>query len=69
MLPIVLCKGKSLRMRLTMGVRSVLRCERLSQRNVNFYISALLGVIIKVILQNARFNNKDRYYMFRLHFL
>jgi len=56
-------------MRLTMGVRSVLRCERLSQRNVNFYISALLGVIIKVILQNARFNNKDRYYMFRLHFL
>jgi len=35
---VVLCKGTSLRMRLTIGVRSVLRCERLaiaslSQRN------------------------------------
>ena len=29
----VLCKGTLLRMRLSVGVRSVLRCERLSQRN------------------------------------
>jgi len=26
---------------------------------VKFYVSALVGVIIKVILQNARCNNKD----------
>ena len=26
--------------------------------NVKFYVSALVGVIIKVILQNARYNNK-----------
>ena len=28
--------------------------------NVKFYVSALVGVIIKVILQNSRCNNKDR---------
>ena len=33
---IVLCKGTLLRMRLTMGVRSVLRCERVSC-NVTHY--------------------------------
>jgi len=27
--------------------------------NVTFYVSALVGVIIKMILQNARCNNKD----------
>ena len=27
--------------------------------NVKFYVSALVGVIIKVILQNARCNNKN----------
>jgi len=27
--------------------------------NVKFYVSALVGVIIKVILRNARCNNKD----------
>jgi len=27
--------------------------------NAKFYVSALVGVIIKVILQNARCNNKD----------
>ena len=27
--------------------------------NVKFYVSATVGVIIKVILQNARCNNKD----------
>ena len=53
----MLCKGTSLRMRLTIGVRSVLRCERVV--HVKFYVSALVGVIIKVILQNARCNNKD----------
>ena len=26
---------------------------------MKFYVSALVGVIIKVILQNARCNNKD----------
>ena len=50
----MLCKGTSLRMRLTVGVRSVLRCEGdFKCFNVKFYISALVGVIIKVILQNA----------------
>jgi len=28
---------------------------------VKFYVSTLVGVIIKVILQNARCNNKDGY--------
>jgi len=46
----VLCKGTSLRMRLTIGER---RCF-----NVKFYVGALVGVMIKVILQNARCNNK-----------
>jgi len=27
--------------------------------NVKFYVSAIVGVIMKVILQNARCNNKD----------
>ena len=27
--------------------------------NVKFYVSALVGVIVKVILQNARCNKKD----------
>jgi len=27
--------------------------------NVKFYVSALVGVIIKVIIQNARCNNED----------
>jgi len=58
----VLCKGTLLRMRRTVGVHSVLRCERLA-----LYVSALVGVIIKVILQNARCNNKD--YMMKLQML
>jgi len=69
----LLCKGTSLRMRLTIGVRSVLRCERLTMDyvggfllclrvrrgdwcfecfNVKFYVSALVGVTIKVILSH-----------------
>jgi len=28
--------------------------------NVKFYVSAFVGVIIKVILRNARCNNTDR---------
>ena len=44
----MLCNGTSLRMRSTMGF------------DVKFYVSALVGVIIKVILQNARCNNKDK---------
>ena len=54
-------------MRLTIGVRSVLCCERIETCwsdfkyfNVKFYARALVGVIIKVILQNARCNNKER---------
>jgi len=47
---VVLCEGTSLRMCLTICVRSVLRCERLAV--------ALIGVIIKVILQNTWRNNK-----------
>ena len=56
----VLCEGTWLRKRLTIGVRSVLRCERgFKCFHVKFYVSALVGVIIKAILQNARCNNKD----------
>ena len=29
--------------------------------NVEFYVSALIGVIIRVNLQNARCSNKDSY--------
>ena len=29
--------------------------------NVTFYVSTLVGVIIKVILQNARCNDKDNH--------
>ena len=29
---------------------------------MKFYISALVGVIIKVILQNARCNNKEHFF-------
>jgi len=36
---------------------------------MKFYISALVGVIIKVILQNARCNNKDCVPMFKLYSL
>ena len=48
-------------MRLNIGVRRVLRCESQSLKcfNVKSYVSALVGVIIKVILQNARCNNKN----------
>jgi len=28
--------------------------------NVKFYVSALVGMIIKVIVQNARCNNEDK---------
>ena len=43
-----------MKMRLTVGVHSVLRCKSYFKCfNVKFYISALVGVIIKVILQNA----------------
>jgi len=31
---------------------------------VKFYVSALVGVIVKVILQNAPCNNKDDIYLF-----
>jgi len=41
----VLSKGTSLRMRLTIGVRSALRSQSL---NVKFCVSAVVGVIIKV---------------------
>ena len=61
----VLCKGTLLRMRLTVGVRSVLRCDSLAMDYVKFYVSALVGVIIKVILQNARCNNKESDIQFR----
>jgi len=56
---VVLCKGTLLRMRLTVGVRSVLPCVTF---NVKCYVSALVGVIIKVIVQNARCNSKDKFY-------
>ena len=74
----MLCKGTLLRMRLAVDVRSVLRCSRnvthndlrietcwsdLKCSNLKFHVSALDGVIIKVILQNARCNNKDKYYI------
>jgi len=48
---VVLCKGTLLRMRLAIG--------DFKYFNVKFYVSALVGVMIKVILQNARCNNKD----------
>jgi len=35
--------------------------------NVKFYVSALVGVMIKVILRNARCNNKDTIQLFRTH--
>jgi len=71
----VLCEGTWLRMCLAIGVRNVLRCERIQTDDdlkikmswsdfkcfsVKFQVSALVGVIIKVILQNARCNNKDK---------
>ena len=34
--------------------------------NVKFYVSSLVVVIIKVILQNARFNNKDIYQIYHV---
>jgi len=37
----VLCKGASLRMRLTVGVRSVLRCERLTMGYVAGFLLCL----------------------------
>jgi len=69
---VVLCKVTWLRMRLTVGVRSVLRCERLAETcwsdfkcfTVKFYVSALVGVIIKVILKSARCDNKDSHIIF-----
>jgi len=35
--------------------------------NVNFYVSALVGVIIKVIIRNARCNSKDVLCILSLH--
>ena len=29
-----------------------------------FYVSVLVGVIVKVILQNVRCNNKENFFMF-----
>ena len=37
--------------------------------NVKFYVSAFVGVIIKVILQNARCNNKDNKLFVVLNYL
>jgi len=49
---VVLCKGTLLRMRLTIGVRSVLRCEILqSQRNT------LRTPIVRRILNNISLHN------------
>ena len=36
---------------------------------MKFYVSALVGVIIKVILRNARCNNKDIKYIVLIAFL
>ena len=40
---------------------------------MKFYVSALVGVIIKVILQNARYNNKDNiilvFVVFKAHLI
>jgi len=64
----VLCKCASLRMRLTVGVLSVLRCESLAVDYVGGFLLCLrvrrggwchlVGVIITAVLQNARCNNK-----------
>ena len=58
---IVLCKGTSLRMRLTIGVRSVLRCERLaiaslSLRNTFYPLcsKAKTQIVSSVKVKNSR---------------
>jgi len=46
----VLCKGTLLRMRLAMGVRRVLRCERLAMNYVGGFMLCLHGAAIKIVM-------------------